>query len=67
MHISQIEHGLSIVLLFACHSVMRSCCFVVELSALAVKVVVAYFDPRVCVTCVKEKETDGTVRYTFTL
>ena len=51
MHVAQVEHGLSAVLLLGRNSIVRGSRFVIQLSALPVEVIIANFYSRICISC----------------
>ena len=56
MHVAEVKHGLCVVLLFRCQSVVICSCLVINLGSVTIIMIITHFHSSCCVTCGKNKQ-----------
>ena len=56
MHVAEVKHGLCVVLLFRCQSVVICSCLVINLGSVSIIMIITHFHASCCVTYGKNKQ-----------
>ena len=56
VHVAEVKHGLCVVLLFRCKSVVICSCLVINLGSVTIIMIITHFHSSCCVTCGKNKQ-----------